>query len=109
MIKQSTIDKMHDLRLACMASAFEDQCKSHAYDLLTFEELQEKVKTVRIFARVSPENKVNIVKAIKGACGKDFPVSLRYSVVSKTKGFGKGAVPGEEFPARQSRTPARSL
>lgn len=34
-------------------------------DLLTFEELQEKVKFVRIFARVSPENKVNIVKAIK--------------------------------------------
>ncbi|MBP5664762.1 MAG: FAD-dependent oxidoreductase [Clostridia bacterium] len=38
-----------------------------------------------------------IVKAIKAACGKDFPVSLRYSVVSKTKGFGKGALPGEEF------------
>ncbi|MDD4103809.1 MAG: cation-translocating P-type ATPase [Bacilli bacterium] len=34
-------------------------------DQLTFEELQEKVKYVRIFARVSPENKVNIVKAIK--------------------------------------------
>lgn len=37
-----------------------------------------------------------IVQAIKGTCGKDFPVSLRYSVVSKTKGFRKGAVPGEE-------------
>ena len=34
-------------------------------DQLTPEELQEKVKTVRIFARVSPENKVSIVKAIK--------------------------------------------
>ncbi|HNX16606.1 MAG TPA: cation-translocating P-type ATPase [Bacilli bacterium] len=34
-------------------------------DALTFEQLQEKVKTVRIFARVSPENKVSIVKAIK--------------------------------------------
>ena len=40
---------------------------------------------------------VEIVKAIKKACGEDFPVSLRYSVVSKTKGFGKGAVPGEEY------------
>ena len=40
---------------------------------------------------------VEIVQAIKAACGKDFPVSLRYSVVSKTKGFGQGAVPGEEF------------
>ena len=40
---------------------------------------------------------VEIVQAIKRECGKDFPVSLRYSVVSKTKGFGQGAVPGEEF------------
>lgn len=38
MIKQSTIDKMHDLRLASMASAFEDQCNSHAYDNLSFED-----------------------------------------------------------------------
>ena len=34
-------------------------------DKLSFEELQEAVKTVRVFARVSPENKVSIVKAIK--------------------------------------------
>lgn len=40
---------------------------------------------------------VEIVKAVKAACGKDFPVSLRYSVVSKTKGFGKGAMPGEDY------------
>lgn len=40
---------------------------------------------------------VEIVKAIKAACGEDFPVSLRYSVVSKTKGFGKGALPGEDY------------
>ena len=40
---------------------------------------------------------VRIVKAIKEACGNDFPVSLRYSVVSKTKGFRSGALPGEEF------------
>ncbi len=38
---------------------------------------------------------VEIVKAIKERCGKDFPVSLRYSVLSKTKGFGKGALPCE--------------
>ncbi len=38
-----------------------------------------------------------IVKAIKKECGDDFPVSLRYSVVSKTKGFRQGAVPGEDF------------
>lgn len=38
-----------------------------------------------------------IVQAIKKTCGADFPVSLRYSVVSKTKGFREGALPGEEY------------
>jgi 2-enoate reductase len=38
---------------------------------------------------------VEIVQAIKRECGKDFPVSLRYSVVSKTKAWGKGAMPYE--------------
>jgi len=37
-----------------------------------------------------------VVKAIKESCGDDFPVSLRYSVESKLKGFAKGIVPGEE-------------
>lgn len=40
---------------------------------------------------------VEIVQAIKKLCGKDFPVSLRYSVVSKTKGFREGALPGENY------------
>ncbi len=40
---------------------------------------------------------VEIVQAIKALCGKEFPVSLRYSVVSKTKGFREGALPGEEY------------
>ena len=38
-----------------------------------------------------------VVHAIKEACGKDFPVSLRYSVESKLKGFAEGAVPGEDY------------
>ena len=38
-----------------------------------------------------------IVKAIKASCGEDYPVSLRYSVVSKMKNFCEGAVPGEEY------------
>ena len=38
-----------------------------------------------------------IVKAIKAECGHDFPVSLRYSVVSKTKGLRQGALPGEDY------------
>lgn len=40
---------------------------------------------------------VEIVKEIKRVCGEDFPVSLRYSVESKTKGFREGALPGEEY------------
>ena len=36
-----------------------------------------------------------VVKAIKESCGDDFPVSLRYSVESKLKGFAQGIVPGE--------------
>ena len=40
---------------------------------------------------------VEIVKEIKKVCGQDFPVSLRYSVESKTKGFREGALPGESF------------
>lgn len=39
----------------------------------------------------------DIVKCIKKYCGANFPVSLRYSVTSKTKGFDKGAIPGEEY------------
>ena len=38
-----------------------------------------------------------IVQAVKDRCGKEFPVSLRYSVKSYTKAFNRGAVPGEEF------------
>ena len=40
---------------------------------------------------------VEVVRAIKAACGEDYPVSLRYSVLSKTKGFNSGAVPGEDY------------
>ncbi len=40
---------------------------------------------------------VEIVQAIKKECGKDFPVSLRYSVLSKTKGYREGALPGEDY------------
>ena len=38
-----------------------------------------------------------VVKAIKEACGEDDPVSLRYSVESKMKGFCYGAMPGEDY------------
>lgn len=39
----------------------------------------------------------DIIKAIKKACGNDYPVIIRYSVTSKMRGFNKGALPGEEY------------
>ena len=38
-----------------------------------------------------------IVQGIKQVCGKDFPVSLRYSLKSFIKGYAQGALPGEDF------------
>ena len=40
---------------------------------------------------------VEVVQAIKASCGDDFPVSVRYSVESKVKGFRDGAIPGEVY------------
>ena len=40
---------------------------------------------------------VQVVQAIKKSCGKNYPVSLRYSVVSNVKDFCVGALPGEEY------------
>ena len=48
-----------------------------------------------------------VVKAIKEECGADFPVSLRYSVESKLKGFAEGIVPGDNSP-EQGRGMAES-
>ena len=43
-----------------------EQCLSGAdIDNMSFDELREKVKTTSVFARVSPDNKVSIVKALK--------------------------------------------
>jgi 2-enoate reductase len=55
-----------------------------------------------------------IAQAVKAKCGASFPVSLRYSVRSYTKGFNRGALPGEEFEEfgrdlPESRVAARML
>lgn len=47
----------------------------------------------------------DIVKSIKAACGKDFPVSLRYSLKSFVKAIRKGALPGENFVEQGKDTP----
>jgi len=51
----------------------------------------------------------SIIKEIKKTCGKDFPVSVRYSVTSKMRGFNQGALPGEnyvEFGRSMEESPA---
>jgi 2-enoate reductase len=51
----------------------------------------------------------DIIKAIKAACGEDYPVSVRYSVASKMRGFNQGALPGEayvEFGRSMEESPA---
>ena len=40
---------------------------------------------------------VEIVEAIKERCGKDYPVSLRYSIKSFIKDWRSGGLPGEDF------------
>lgn len=40
---------------------------------------------------------VEIVEEIHAACGKEFPVIMRYSTKSFMKDFGRGALPGEDF------------
>lgn len=39
----------------------------------------------------------DIIKAIKAACGEDYPVIVRYSVTSKMRGYNQGALPQESF------------
>jgi Ca2+-transporting ATPase len=48
-----------------ICNANDEVLTGHDLELLTFHELKEKVKTVKIFARVSPSDKINIVKALK--------------------------------------------
>jgi len=48
-----------------IATSIDQCCSGDELNSLTPEELQEKVKTTNVFARVSPENKVQIVRALK--------------------------------------------
>ena len=38
MVRQVTIDKLHDMRLSAMADAFEAQCNDQSYDGFSFED-----------------------------------------------------------------------
>jgi 2-enoate reductase len=40
---------------------------------------------------------IEVVKAIKAACGKDYPVILRFSIKSFVKAIRQGGLPGEDF------------
>ncbi len=50
-----------------------------------------------------------VIREIKRCCGEDFPVSVRYSVASKMRGFNAGALPAEnyrEFGRTMEESPA---
>lgn len=49
-----------------IASVEQETMSGKELDTLSSQALKEKVKTTRVFARVSPEHKVKIVKAFKG-------------------------------------------
>jgi len=38
-----------------------------------------------------------IIEEIHRVCGRDYPVSVRFSAASKTRGFNQGALPGEAY------------
>ena len=38
-----------------------------------------------------------IIEEIHKQCGEDYPVMVRYSVVSKMRGLNQGALPGEAY------------
>ncbi len=48
-----------------IATSIEECMTGAEIDVCDEEQLRERVKTVRVFARVSPENKVSIVKAVR--------------------------------------------
>lgn len=45
-----------------------------------------------------------VVKAIKERCGQDYPVILRYSVTSKTRGLNQGIIPQDHSSDEIGRT-----
>lgn len=66
MITGDHIDTAYAIAKALNIAEHRNECLSGVdVDKLSFEELCEKVKTIRVFARVSPQNKTDVVKAIK--------------------------------------------
>lgn len=66
MITGDHVDTAFAIAKSLGIASDKSECKMGVeIDDLSFEELQEVCKTTRVFARVSPENKVSIVKAFK--------------------------------------------
>ena len=56
MIRQSTIDKLHDMRLSAMSDAFECQCKDpDTYQGLSFEDRFGMLRFPGKTGRMTPE------------------------------------------------------
>ena len=97
-VKRITADFVHSARLA-MEAGFDGVEIMAANGFIFDQFLSSELNTRTDEYGGSFENRfrfpVEIVQEIKRQAGADFPVSLRYSVVSKTKAWGKGAMPYE--------------
>ena len=106
--REMTIEEIHELRDNFIKSAV--IAKQAGFDGVEIHAVHEGYLldqfTIAFYNRRndeyggSLENRlrlpIEIVKGIKKYCGEDFPVSLRFSLKSFTKDFGKGILPQEE-------------
>ena len=107
---EMTVEQIHEIIEACAKTA--KLCKDAGVDGVEVHAVHEGYLmdqfSIEFFNKRTDEyggsfeNRyrfaAEVVRAIKEACGDDFPVSLRYSVESKLKGFAEGIVPGDDSP-----------
>ncbi len=114
--RQLTVDEIHELVHAMAETAY--LCKQNGVDGIDVHAVHEgyvmdQFATSYTNHRTdeyggSLENRLRfaceVVRAIKERCGEDYPVILRYSVTSKTKGFNHGIIPADHSSKEIGRT-----
>ena len=70
MVRQVTLDKLHDMRLSAMADAFEAQCNDQSYDSFGFDDrlgmLVDKEWDKRINSKLDSYCSLSIPKCLHG-------------------------------------------
>ncbi|MCD7956858.1 MAG: FAD-dependent oxidoreductase [Lachnospiraceae bacterium] len=114
--RQVTVDEIHELVHAMAETAW--LCKQNGVDGVDVHAVHEGYLLDQFTLPYtnhrtdeyggSLENRLRfaceIVHAIKERCGADYPVSLRYSVTSKTRGFNQGIIPADQESTEIGRT-----